>query len=56
MWNFIFLECVEGIGIVSVEEVINWGLLGLMLWVFGVWWDFCKVDYYECYDEFDWGV
>lgn len=36
MWNFIFLEWVEGVGIIGGEEVINWGLLGLMLWVFGI--------------------
>lgn len=36
MWNFIFLEWVEGVGVVDVKEVINWGLLGLMFWVFGI--------------------
>uniref|UniRef100_A0A6N2KQZ5 NADH-quinone oxidoreductase subunit D domain-containing protein n=1 Tax=Salix viminalis TaxID=40686 RepID=A0A6N2KQZ5_SALVM len=52
-----FLEKeIEGIGIVSAEEAINWGLSGPMLRASGVRWDLRKVDHYECYDEFDWGV
>ncbi|KAB5511225.1 hypothetical protein DKX38_030150 (chloroplast) [Salix brachista] len=54
--NPIFLQRVEGIGIVSAEEAINWGLSGPMLRASGVRWDLRKVDHYECYDEFDWGV
>jgi len=53
MQNPIFLERVEGIGIVSA---INWGLWGPMLRASRVRWDLRKVDHYKCYDEFDWGV
>ncbi|KAK7239745.1 hypothetical protein RIF29_43309 [Crotalaria pallida] len=54
--NPIFLERVEGIGIVGGEEVINWGLSGPMLRASGIQWDLRKVDNYECYGEFDWEV
>ncbi|KAK7296087.1 hypothetical protein VNO77_50771 [Canavalia gladiata] len=54
--NPIFLERVEGIGVVDGEEVINWGLSGPMLRASGIQWDLRKVDNYECYDEFDWEV
>ncbi|XP_057758864.1 NAD(P)H-quinone oxidoreductase subunit H, chloroplastic-like [Arachis stenosperma] len=54
--NPIFLERVEGIGIVSGKEVINWGLSGPMLRASGIQWDLRKVENYECYGEFDWDV
>ncbi|THG07252.1 hypothetical protein TEA_024608 [Camellia sinensis var. sinensis] len=54
--NPVFLERVEGIGIISDEEAINWGLSGPMLRASGIQWDLRKVDHYECYDEFDWEV
>ncbi|XP_015960752.1 NAD(P)H-quinone oxidoreductase subunit H, chloroplastic-like [Arachis duranensis] len=54
--NPIFLEQVEGIGIVSGKEVINWGLSGPMLRASEIQWDLRKVENYECYGEFDWDV
>jgi len=54
--NPIFLERVEGIGIIGGEEALNWGLSGPMLRASGIQWDLRKVDHYESYDEFDWGV
>jgi len=48
MRNPIFLERVEGIGIFSVVEEINWGLSGPMLRASTVQWDLYKVDHYEC--------
>ncbi|KAI3878777.1 hypothetical protein MKX03_018906 [Papaver bracteatum] len=54
--NPIFLERVEGVGVVGGEEAINWGLSGPMLRASGIQWDLRKVDHYECYDEFDWEV
>ena len=54
--NPIFLERVEGVGVVDGEEVINWGLSGPMLRASGIQWDLRKVDNYECYEEFDWEV
>ncbi|MEH2423965.1 MAG: NAD(P)H-quinone oxidoreductase subunit H [Nostoc sp.] len=54
--NPIFRRRVEGIGTVTREEAINWGLSGPMLRASGVKWDLRKVDHYECYDDFDWDV
>ncbi|KAG4109511.1 hypothetical protein ERO13_1Z050466v2 [Gossypium hirsutum] len=54
--NLIFLERVEGIGVIGGEEAINWGLSGPMLRASGIKWDLRKVDHYECYDEFDWEI
>nr|YP_009729227.1 NADH-plastoquinone oxidoreductase subunit 7 [Allium cyathophorum]QHQ72902.1 NADH-plastoquinone oxidoreductase subunit 7 [Allium cyathophorum] len=53
--NPIFLERVEGVGIIGGEEAINWGLSGPMLRS-GIQWDLRKVDSYECYNKFDWEV
>ncbi|KAM0954138.1 putative NADH dehydrogenase (quinone) [Dioscorea sansibarensis] len=54
--NPIFLDRVEGVGIIGGEEAINWGLSGPMLRASGISWDLRKVDHYECYNEFDWEV
>ncbi len=54
--NPIFRRRVEGIGILTREEAINWGISGPMLRASGVKWDLRKVDRYECYDDFDWEV
>jgi NAD(P)H-quinone oxidoreductase subunit H len=54
--NPIFRRRVEGVGTVSRDEAISWGLSGPMLRGSGVNWDLRKVDHYECYDDFDWEV
>jgi NAD(P)H-quinone oxidoreductase subunit H len=54
--NPIFRRRVEGVGTISREEAINWGLSGPMLRGSGVKWDLRKVDKYECYDDFDWDI
>jgi len=54
--NPIFRNRVEGIGVISREDAINWGLSGPMLRASGVKWDLRKVDHYEVYDDFDWEV
>nr|YP_007026193.1 NADH-plastoquinone oxidoreductase subunit 7 [Apopellia endiviifolia]AFU88903.1 NADH-plastoquinone oxidoreductase subunit 7 [Apopellia endiviifolia]WIA67786.1 NADH-plastoquinone oxidoreductase subunit 7 [Apopellia endiviifolia]WKW94995.1 NADH-plastoquinone oxidoreductase subunit 7 [Apopellia endiviifolia] len=54
--NPIFLERVEGIGVIDGNEAINWGLSGPMLRASGIQWDLRKVDHYECYDELDWQI
>ena len=54
--NPIFRRRVEGVGTISREEAINWGLSGPMLRGSGVKWDLRKVDKYECYDDFNWDV
>lgn len=54
--NPIFRRRVEGIGVLSRENAINWGISGPMLRASGLKWDLRKVDRYECYDDFDWEV
>jgi NAD(P)H-quinone oxidoreductase subunit H len=54
--NPIFRRRVSGVGTISRETAINWGLSGPMLRASGVQWDLRKVDRYECYDELDWEV
>ena len=54
--NPIFRHRVEGVGTISRNEAMNWGLSGPMLRATGVKWDLRKVDHYECYDDFDWDV
>ena len=54
--NPIFRRRIEGVGIISRDEAINWGLSGPMLRASGVKWDLRKVDHYERYDEVDWDV
>nr|YP_009456768.1 NADH-plastoquinone oxidoreductase subunit 7 [Ampelocalamus actinotrichus]AUL75915.1 NADH-plastoquinone oxidoreductase subunit 7 [Ampelocalamus actinotrichus]QBZ78309.1 NADH-plastoquinone oxidoreductase subunit 7 [Ampelocalamus actinotrichus] len=52
--NPVFLERVEGVGFISGEEAVNWGLSGPMLRASGIQWDLRKVDPYESYNQFDW--
>lgn len=54
--NPIFRRRIEGIGNISRDDAINWGLSGPMLRASGVKWDLRKVDHYEHYDEIDWDV
>ena len=54
--NPIFRRRIEGLGVITREQAINWGLSGPMLRASGVQWDLRKVDHYECYDELDWDV
>ncbi|KAK1641599.1 hypothetical protein QYE76_046748 [Lolium multiflorum] len=49
-------ERVEGVGFISGEEAVNWGLSGPMLRASGIQWDLRKVDLYESYNQFDWKV
>lgn len=54
--NPIFLKRVQGIGVISKEEAINWGLSGPMIRGSGIGWDLRKLDQYETYNEFDWSI
>jgi NAD(P)H-quinone oxidoreductase subunit H len=54
--NPIFRRRIEGVGTITRDEALNWGLSGPMLRGSGVKWDLRKVDRYECYDDFDWEV
>jgi NAD(P)H-quinone oxidoreductase subunit H len=54
--NPIFIRRLDGVGVLSREDAINWGISGPMLRASGVNWDLRKVDHYESYDDFDWQV
>ena len=54
--NPILRNRTEGVGTITRDRAINWGLSGPMLRASGVKWDLRKVDHYECYDDFDWEV
>ncbi|MEB3293663.1 MAG: NAD(P)H-quinone oxidoreductase subunit H [Synechococcales bacterium] len=54
--NPIFRRRVEGVGVLTREEAINYNCSGPMLRASGVKWDLRKVDHYECYDDFDWEI
>ncbi|MGK7909356.1 MAG: NAD(P)H-quinone oxidoreductase subunit H [Synechococcus sp.] len=54
--NPILRNRTEGVGTITRENAISWGLSGPMLRASGVKWDLRKVDHYECYDDFDWEV
>ncbi|MEM6445214.1 MAG: NAD(P)H-quinone oxidoreductase subunit H [Cyanobacteria bacterium P01_D01_bin.123] len=54
--NPILRKRTEGLGTVTREEAISWGLSGPMLRASGVKWDLRKVDRYECYDDFEWDI
>jgi NAD(P)H-quinone oxidoreductase subunit H len=54
--NPIFLRRVSGVGIITRDAAIDWGLSGPMLRASGVNWDLRKVDHYERYDELEWEV
>ncbi|WP_017327690.1 NAD(P)H-quinone oxidoreductase subunit H [Synechococcus sp. PCC 7336] len=54
--NPILRNRTEGVGTVTRENAISWGLSGPMLRASGVKWDLRKVDHYECYDDFDWEI
>ena len=54
--NPIFRRRIEGIGHISRDDAINWGLSGPMLRASGVKWDLRQVDHYEHYDDVDWDV
>jgi NAD(P)H-quinone oxidoreductase subunit H len=54
--NPIFRRRIEGVGVLSREDAIAWGISGPMLRSSDVKWDLRKLDHYECYDDFDWEV
>ncbi|RCU61594.1 hypothetical protein SETIT_J016300v2 [Setaria italica] len=51
-----WMDKFEGVGFISGEEAVNWGLSGPMLRASGIQWDLRKIDPYESYNQFDWKV
>jgi NAD(P)H-quinone oxidoreductase subunit H len=54
--NPIFLKRVKGIGTISRNEAISWGLSGPMLRGSAIAWDLRKLDQYESYSDLDWSI
>jgi NADH dehydrogenase I D subunit len=54
--NRIWLQRTKGIGVISAEEAINWGLTGAMLRGSGVSYDIRKTEPYDAYDQVDFEV
>ena len=54
--NPIFIERLSGIGIISAEDAVAWGLSGPTLRGSGVAWDIRKANPYTGYDEFEFDV
>ena len=54
--NRIFKQRNADIGIISEEEILQWGYSGVMVRGSGLAWDLRRAQPYECYDEFDFKV
>ena len=54
--NVIWLQRTKGVGIISNEDVINWGVTGPTLRGSGVKWDVRKAFPYSRYEEFDFDI
>ena len=51
--NRIFKQRNADIGVVSEQEVLDWGFSGVMVRGSGLAWDLRRAQPYECYDEFE---
>ncbi|MCH2167806.1 MAG: NADH-quinone oxidoreductase subunit D [Oceanicola sp.] len=51
--NRIFKQRNCDIGVVSEQEILDWGFSGVMVRGSGLAWDLRRAQPYECYDEFD---
>ncbi|MDE9449357.1 NADH-quinone oxidoreductase subunit D [Aliiroseovarius sp. Z3] len=54
--NRIFKQRNADIGIVTEEDILNWGFSGVMVRGSGFAWDLRRAQPYECYDEFDFQI
>ncbi|HSD71682.1 MAG TPA: NADH-quinone oxidoreductase subunit D, partial [Thermoanaerobaculia bacterium] len=54
--NRIWKKRTVGIGVISGEECIEWGVTGPMLRASGIEWDLRRAQPYECYDELDFAI
>jgi NADH:ubiquinone oxidoreductase subunit D len=54
--NPIWLERTKGVGVISAEEAINYGLTGPSLRGSGMKWDLRKAQPYSIYDRFDFEI
>ncbi len=54
--NRIFKQRNADIGVVTEEEILQWGFSGVMVRGSGLAWDLRRSQPYECYDEFDFKI
>jgi NADH-quinone oxidoreductase subunit D len=54
--NRIFKQRNADIGVVSEEEILDWGFSGVMVRGSGLAWDLRRAQPYECYDEFEFQI
>ena len=54
--NRIFKQRNADIGVVSEEDILNWGFSGVMVRGSGLAWDLRRAQPYECYDEFEFKI
>eukprot|EP01013_Petalomonas_cantuscygni_P027629 TRINITY_DN5071_c0_g1_i1.p2 TRINITY_DN5071_c0_g1~~TRINITY_DN5071_c0_g1_i1.p2 ORF type:complete len:412 (+),score=124.64 TRINITY_DN5071_c0_g1_i1:873-2108(+) len=54
--NRIFKQRNVDIGIVSEQDVLDWGMSGVMVRSAGLAWDLRRAQPYECYDEFEFQI
>jgi len=54
--NRIFKQRNVDIGVVTEEDILNWGFSGVMVRGSGLAWDLRRSQPYECYDEFDFQI
>jgi len=54
--NRIFKQRNVDIGVVTEDDVLNWGFSGVMVRGSGLAWDLRRSQPYECYDEFDFQI
>jgi NADH-quinone oxidoreductase subunit D len=54
--NRIFKQRNVDIGVVSEQDILDWGFSGVMVRGSGMAWDLRRAQPYECYDEFDFQI
>jgi len=54
--NRIFKQRNADIGVVSEQDILDWGFSGVMVRGSGLAWDLRRAQPYECYDEFDFKI
>ena len=54
--NRVFKQRNVDIGVVTEEEVLQWGMSGVMARSAGMAWDLRRAQPYECYDEFEFQI
>ncbi len=54
--NRIFKQRNADIGVVSEQEILDWGFSGVMVRGSGLAWDLRRAQPYECYDEFEFQI